>query len=69
MKRKLQAEPKNDFFYGLVIFAMLAVLVFSVAAGYLDRNGRAQLALAGDADGRVAVANVVPQLVGASRAA
>ena len=28
-------EPKNDFFYALVMFAMFAVVVFNVAAEFV----------------------------------
>jgi len=34
-------EPKNDFFYSLVMFAMFAVVVFSVAAEFIDRHPEA----------------------------
>ena len=34
-------EPKNDFFYSFVMFAMFAVVVFSVAAEFIDRHPEA----------------------------
>jgi hypothetical protein len=39
MKRK--HEQKNDFFYSFVIFAMFAVVVFNVAAEFIDRHPEA----------------------------
>lgn len=35
MKRK--HEAKNDFFYAFVMFAMFAVVVFNVAAEFVER--------------------------------
>jgi len=39
MKRK--HEAKNDFFYAFVMFAMFAVVVFSVAAEFFEHHPEA----------------------------
>jgi hypothetical protein len=44
MKRKHEAEAKNDFFYAFVMFAMFAVMIFNVAAHYFDRDNGAYFA-------------------------
>jgi len=41
MKRK--HEAKNDFFYAFAMFAMFAVVVFNVAAQFLDNRPEACL--------------------------
>jgi len=41
MKRKYEGEAKNGFFYGVVVFAMFAVVVVGVFA---DNFGRVEYA-------------------------
>ena len=66
MKRK--HEQKNDFFYSFVMFAMFAVVVFSVAAEFVDRHPEAFFVDTNEAlEPREMVANVGDSSVASGR--
>ncbi len=68
MKRK--HEAKNDFFYAFVMFAMFAVVVFNVAAEFLDRHPEAFFVDTNEAvEPRVMAANADAHAAMAVRAA
>jgi hypothetical protein len=67
MKRK--HEQKNDFFYSFVMFAMFAVVVFTVAAEFIDRHPEASFVDTNEAIGpREMAANADAHAVAAVRA-
>lgn len=62
-------EPKNDFFYSFVMFAMFAVVVFNVAAEFIDRHPEASFVDTNEAlEPRAMAANADAQDVAAVRA-